>query len=229
VRSDFVLLAAATIATITAAASPHTPSRSVHGSSVVSDRDPAVRIVLPADAAFAGSDAWILYGITHCQQFVFVEADANRNIQRLYWVQFESYVASMPKLRYGYDSPRHATLGGLDFYVDTWLSNYAGGTPQPADVAGLEAALAKLGYAAPAGINSGSDSQHVFAIITKKGYTLPRKRIDVRFVHLPGSNRREELMIIYSERFDGDAPTHRQIEAAVRRAEDSIEVVRLAS
>jgi hypothetical protein len=223
-------LMAATIATvISAIASPQAPSRSVHGNSVVSDRDPAVRITLPADARFVGSDAWLLYGITNCRQFVFVQADEHRAIERLYWVQFEAYLASMPKLHYGYDSPRHATLGGMKFYLDTWVSDYAGGTPQPPDLGRLEAALAKLGYAAPAGINSGSDSEHVFALVTAKGYALPRKRIDVRFVYLPGSNRRKELMVIYSEKFDGTVATHAQIDAAVQRAERAIAISRLSS
>ncbi len=213
---------------ISAIASPQTPSRYVHGSSVVSDRDPAVRISLPSDATFAGSDSWVLYGITNCRQFVFVQADKHKNIERLYWVQFEAYIASMPKLHYEYDSPRHATLGGMDFYLDTWLSDYAGGTPQPPDLGQLKAALAKFGYSAPAGINSGSDSEHVFSIITAKGYTLPRKRIDVRFVHLPGSDRRKELMVIYSEKFDGTAPSHAQIQGAVERAERAIAISRLS-
>ena len=210
------------VTALAAMAALHPPVRSVLGNSVRSDRDPAVRIVLPDDATFAGSDAWVLYGITNAQQFVFVHADERKNIERLYWVQFEAYLASMPKLHYGYDSPRHAILGGMDFYVDTWLSDYAGGTPQPADASDIRAALAKLGYPVPPGINSGSDSQHVFTIVTKKGYTLPRKRIDVRFVHLPGSERRKELMIIYSEKFDGDTPSKKQIQAAVERAQRSI-------
>jgi len=171
----------------------------------------------------------VLYGITNCHQFVFVQADEHKAIERLYWVQFEAYLASMPKLHYGYDSPRHATLGGMKFYLDTWVSDYAGGTPQPPDLDQLEAALAKLGYAAPAGINSGSDSEHVFALVTAKGYTLPRKRIDVRFVYLPGSDRRRELMVIYSEKFDGTVPTHAQIQATVQRAERSIAISRLSS
>jgi hypothetical protein len=215
------------VTAISAVASPQAPSRSVRGSSVVSDRDPAVRISLPGDATFVGSDSLVLYGITNCRQFVFVQADKRKNIERLYWVQFEAYVASMPKLHYEYDSPRHATLGGMNFYLDTWLSEYAGGTPSPPDLGQLKAALAKFGYAAPAGINSGSDSEHVFSVITAKGYTLPRKRIDVRFVHLPGSDRRKELMVIYSEKFDGTVPSHAQIQGAVDRAERSIAISRL--
>jgi len=221
-RRVFFFAGLAIVTALSAIASPQAPSRYVRGNSVVSDGDPAVRVVLPAGVTFAGSDSFVLYGITNCKQFVFVQADDRKNIERLYWVQFEAYLDSMPKLHYGYDSPRHVTLGGLDFYLDTWLSDYAGGTPPPADVRQIEAALAKLGYPVPAGINSGSDSEHVFAIVTKKGYTLPRKRIDVRLVHLPGSNRRKELMVIYSEKFDGNTPTHAQIEAAVKRAERSI-------
>src|SRR5258705_227195 len=62
-----------------------------------------------------------LYDIADCELHAFVDSDAQENVQRLYWVQFEGYLPSKPDLAHQYDSPRHTTIGGLDFYVDTWV------------------------------------------------------------------------------------------------------------
>jgi hypothetical protein len=97
------------------------PERKVAGNVVTSERDPAVRIELPKSAHYVGADRWVLYGIADCELHAWVEADAQGNVRRLYWVQFESYLPSRPDLHHTYDSPKHATLNGMDFYVDTWV------------------------------------------------------------------------------------------------------------
>lgn len=96
------------------------PERKVDGSLISSKRDPAVEIQLPRSAQYIGADRWILYGIADCELHGFIEADAKHNVERLYWVQFEGYVPSKPGLKHTYDSPQHAQIGGMEFYVDTW-------------------------------------------------------------------------------------------------------------
>lgn len=151
------------------------PVRTVQGNAVVSARDPKVRIKVPKTAQYVGADRWILYDIADCELHVFVDADANNNVQHLYWVQFESYVPTRPELAHTYDSPRHATLGGMDFYVDTWV--------RPTD-----------GETTP-----GSDWEHVKTLLRHKNFHLPAGMMSVRLVHLLDSTKRKELMIIYAE------------------------------
>src|SRR5207237_10808278 len=52
-----------------------------------------------------------------CELHAFVDADPQKNVQRLYWVQFEGYLPTRPELKHNYDSPRHANIGGMDFYL----------------------------------------------------------------------------------------------------------------
>jgi hypothetical protein len=78
----------------------------------------------------------------------------------------------------------------------------------------MEAALASLGYAAPAGIGSGSDHQHVVSLLHRHGYTLPERMASLRLVHLLDPQTRKELMIIYSVPADSDL----QNDSAVRNA-----------
>jgi len=151
------------------------PERHVTGSVITSDHDPRLRIRLPKSVLYVGADRWDLYGIADCELHAFVEADRERNVQRLYWVQFEGYLPTKPELRHQYDSPRHTNIGGLDFYVDTWV--------RPGD----------------AKIQPGSDREHIEALIRTKGYKMPAGMISVRLVHLLDEQKRKELMIIYSE------------------------------
>jgi hypothetical protein len=156
------------------------PERKVEGSLIISKRDPAVEIQLPKSAQYVGADRWILYDIADCELHAFVEADlqhagSQHNVQRLYWVQFEGYVPTRPELKHTYDSPQHTQIGGLDFYVDTWVR------------AGKEETTPD------------SDREHIEALIRAHGYKMPAGMMYVRFVHLLDEAKRKELMIIYGE------------------------------
>jgi hypothetical protein len=151
------------------------PERKVEGNVISSERDPKVRIELPKSVQYVGADRWILYDMADCELHAFVQADGQKNVQRLYWVQFESYIPTRPELRHTYDSPRHAKIGGMDFYVDTWIRQNDAET------------------------KPGSDVEHIESLIRAKGYKMPAGMMSVRLVHLLDEQKRKELMIIYSE------------------------------
>ena len=151
------------------------PDRTVRGNFVTSTHDPPVRITVPKAAQYTGAERFVLYGVADCEIEVFVEADATKNVTRLYWIQFEGYLPSKPDLHHTYDSPRHADLGGWDFYVDTWPR----GRDEP--------------------MKPGSDREAVERILKSKGYKMPAGMMYVRLVHLLDSEKRKELMIIYGE------------------------------
>jgi hypothetical protein len=162
------------------------PERKVENNNIIiSERDPKVRIELPKSVQYVRGDRWVLYDIADCELHAFVEADSQQNVERLYWVQFEGYLPSKPELHHRYDSPRHATIGGHDFYVDTWTST---NDKKPA---------------------AGSDVEHIKALIRAHGYKMPGGMMYVRFVHLLDQQKRKELMIIYGEDLapTGFAPT----------------------
>jgi hypothetical protein len=149
--------------------------RHVAGNVITSERDPALRIELPKGAHYVGADRWVLYGIADCELHAWVAVDGQKKIRQLYWVQFEGYVPSHPDLHHTYDSPKHATIGGEDFYVDSWVRTKAAKT------------------------ESGSDREHIEALMRAKGYLMPEGMMYVRLVHLLDKEKRKELMIIYGE------------------------------
>jgi hypothetical protein len=124
------------------------PERKVEPNAVISARDPKVRVEFPRSAQYVGADRWNLYDIADCELHAFVDSDAQKNVQRLYWVQFEGYLPSKPDLAHQYDSPRHTSVGGLDFYVDTWVRSKDEQTQQ------------------------GSDRQHIEELIRSKGFNV---------------------------------------------------------
>jgi hypothetical protein len=156
------------------------PERKVEGNVITSARDPAVRVHLPNSAQYVGADRWVLYGMADCELHAFVEVEPQttgspKTVRHLYWVQFEAYLPTRPELKHTYDSPRHANLGGMDFYVDTWLRRK------------------------DAEMQPDSDREHIETLIRAKGYHMPDGMIYVRLVHLLDEQKRKELMIIYGE------------------------------
>jgi hypothetical protein len=151
------------------------PDRTVSGHVLTSTHDPAVRVRLPEPVQYIGADRWVLYDIADCELHAFVEADAQKNVKRLYWIQFEGYLPSKPDLHHTYDSPRHVSIGRLDFFVDTWVHKNGAPTRQ------------------------GSDREHIEALIRAKGFRMPAATMDVRLVHLLDAEQRQELMVIYAE------------------------------
>ncbi len=156
------------------AAQARGPERKVEANRIVSERDPKARVELPKTVKYVGADRWVLYDIADCELHAFVETDGS-DVRRLYWVQFEGYVPTKPELKHQYNSPRHATIGGLDFYVDTWIR------------------------ADGADTKPGSDREHIEALVRAKGYRMPPGMAYVRLVHLLDEQKRKELMIIYGE------------------------------
>lgn len=151
------------------------PERKIDGNAIISERDPKVRIELPASVQYLGADRWILYEIADCELHAFVEADEQKNVQRLYWIQFEGYIPTRPELHHTYDSPRHVTIGGLDFFLDIW-TNSQDDKSKP-----------------------GSDTEHIRKLIAARGFKMPANSMSVRLVHLLDEAKRKELMIIYGE------------------------------
>jgi hypothetical protein len=190
------------------------PPRKVEGNIITSTSDPNARIELLNRQLYVGSDRWILYGFSHCELHAFIQADPQKKVQRLYWIQFESYLPSRPELHHTYDSPRHTSINGHDFYVDTWI--------KPTNKH----------------IKPGSDLEHIRNLLKTHGYKLPSTMMSVRLVHLLDDQKRKELMFIYSEdvastgftalELQSGGPSHDQwpkIESAlIERAEKAIAI-----
>ena len=168
-----------------------TAERFVVGNTVVSRRDPAIDVELTDSVRYVGSDRFTfskpeLGPFDAAELFAFVDAGEDGQIRKYIWVQFEGYLPGHPDLHFTYDSPKHVTIGGLDFYED-------------------------IGVTSPKPLVPGSDGKHFYSLLASHGY----KRGDlmwVRLVHLLDATKRKELMIIYAESLAPTGYTARQLD-----------------
>lgn len=169
-----------------------TPARFVVDNTVVSRRDPAVKIKLTDSVHYVGTDHFVftkpgLGAFDAAELFAFADAGKDGRIRKYIWVQFEGYLPGHPDLHFTYDSPKHVTIGGLDFYED-------------------------IGVASPKPLKPGTDSAHFYKLLASHGY----ERGDlmwVRLVHLlDPAKKRKELMIIYAESLAPTGYTAQQLD-----------------
>lgn len=141
----------------------------------------SLHVSVPAAATYLGADRFILKEVSDCEMHVFVEADADRHVRRVYWVHFESNLPSQPDARMHYgDTDRKAQLWGGTVWVNT-VPSLTSRTPRP-----------------------GSDTEHFRNLIRDAGYTLPPAMATVRLVRLLDDPEgtgygRKELMMIFGE------------------------------
>jgi hypothetical protein len=146
--------------------------RTVKGQTLRSPHTPAIKLTFDPQFKYAGADRFDLYGIADAEIHVFVDADEQKKVRRMFWVQFESFLPHTSDT-YKYKSGKTVKLGPLEFLVDT----------------------------RPFGIptNPESDGGHVKRLLESKGLQWPKEAVRARLIHLPTPDRRSELMIIYVE------------------------------
>ena len=121
---------------------------------------------------YAGGQRFILKKVADAEQHFFVAADKDGTVRRLYWIQFESFLPGIGE-GYDYSADAAATVNGVPFRRNArrW----------------------------EAGPDTDSDRAAMYAFLEKRGYRIPDGAMRIRLVHVPESNRREELMVVYAE------------------------------
>jgi hypothetical protein len=145
---------------------------------LVSKRLPQVTLKFSGDMKYVGGQAFNFYGVAHAEQHFFVDADKNGIIQRMYMVQFESFLPGTSDA-YDYKTIDKLAIGNLEFLVDTRVRPAT--TPSP-----------------------DSDAGRAISFLESKGLRYPVENLRARFIHLLDATKRNELMIIYQENL---APT----------------------
>jgi hypothetical protein len=143
-----------------------------------SDQSPTIAIQIDHVFKYIGSTSFILYDVARAEQHHFIVPDPERRVMRWLWFQFEGYLENNNRT-YKYSGLKALAINDIDFLHDT----------QPWNV---EQAYEARGT---------SDSAHAVDYFKEKGYRLTGDLMSHRMVWLD-QNRRNELMIIYSEILD---------------------------
>ena len=143
-----------------------------------SDQLPAIGIQIHPEFKYVGSTSFILYDVARAEQHHFVVADSERRVLRRLWFQFEGFLENNSKT-YNYSGMATLSLNDFAFLHNTYPMN-----------------IEEVYEARPT-----SDSAHAVDFLKEKGYKLTGDIMSHRMVWLD-EERRNELMIIYSEILD---------------------------
>jgi hypothetical protein len=156
--------------------------RQVHGQTILSKDLPAASLTFGKDFEYVGGQRVNLYGNADAEQHLFVKAGRDGIVARFYWVQFEHFLPTN-SYTYDYSAARSTDIGGLKFVYDvkSWLD-----------------------YAALQTEDSASDGAAMARMLSQHHLRFPGRAVRVRMFHLPTSDRRTELMIIYGESLPED-------------------------
>lgn len=122
---------------------------------------------------YAGGQRFILKKVADAEQHFFIDAASDGTVRRLYWIQFESLLPGIGE-GYDYSSDPEVTVDGVPFRRNA--RRWEATPPDP-----------------------GSDRAAMYAFLEKRGYRIPDGALRIRFTHVPVTNRREELMVVYAE------------------------------
>jgi hypothetical protein len=152
-----------------------TPTRTVKGQVLTSTQMPALRLEFAKEFAYAGAQSFVLYDVANAEQHFFIDADRDKRIKRLYWIQFEGYLPDNTH-KYNYKVTKTVSLGGLEFIADSYARNIKANPSRP-----------------------DSDGARARAFLESKGYRMGDETLSQRLVYLTDESKRNELMIIYLE------------------------------
>ena len=157
--------------------------RRVKGHVLTSTYLPSIQIRFDGGLKYVGSQKFILYGNAQVEQYFFVEADKQRRIRRMYWVQFEGY---LPNINATYDYPltEAVHLRGQAYIVNI------------ESIASVSAVLKQ---------DSQSDAARAASFLERKGYRLSESIIYQRFVRVVDEAKRNEFIVAYIEEAGSDA------------------------
>jgi hypothetical protein len=149
---------------------------------IESAMQPEIRLQYDTALTYIGSQRWILYNVAQAEQHLFVERGPT-GARRFLWVQFEEYIPSSNG-RYDYSRSAPLTAFGRELRVDKSLFTPPTTESRPE-----------------------SDGAYARRLLREHGVTLPEQMFMERFIYLPDTTRRRELMVIYAEDAKASAGT----------------------
>lgn len=129
---------------------------------------------MPEDARYIGSTRFDLKDVADAEIHLFVESDASGEFERAYWIQFESYLPTLPDATYDFmdDGMPLARLGEMELYYRARFGS-ADDAPTP-----------------------DTEAFRVYRMIDDAGYTLPSETYSAQFHQVVSEDNRSEILVI---------------------------------
>jgi len=152
-------------------------ARKVQNQTIISDKLPAAELTFSKDFSYLGGQVVRLYGNAEAEQFLFATSGTDGRAKKFFWVQFEHFLPTNDRT-YDYESQKPVDIGGLPFTYD--VRSFSD-------------------YAAIQESEPGSDGAAMISLLAEHQMKFPARAARVRLIHLPTTDHRTELMIIYGE------------------------------
>ncbi|GAB5519961.1 MAG: hypothetical protein RhofKO_22120 [Rhodothermales bacterium] len=149
----------------------------VQGHVLMSNNLPEAHIVLPETATFIGSMRFDLYDVADTEVYLFAEAGLDSTIDRLYWIQFEAYLPTVPNAVYepGRRGEPLVRLGEMNLFYRARFGSRNDEMPE------------------------GSEAARVVDMVSDAGYAMPGETMSAQFHQVVHPDRRSEIIVIYVE------------------------------
>jgi hypothetical protein len=152
------------------------PVRTVRDNTLASDRLPAISVQVQKEFKYLGRIPLNIKNIAVGERFVFVHADQNLRIHRMFIVQMEGFLPDVEEIyRWKMENPRR--LGHHDYRHN--VSFYDN-----------EAEIRE---------NPGSEAEATMSFLKAKGYSLDVELTQSRFARVVGDDRKHEFLLFYTE------------------------------
>lgn len=151
------------------------PSRYQSDNVVYSAANPSLRVTVSDDFHYVGRFDFTLKEIVEGERFVFVDADSSK-VERLFIIQFENFLPNNEHT-YNYSFDNAETIGQHKYRQNTWAYSNA---DAKAD-------------------NPNGEGSLTANYLESQGYELEDELMMSRFVMVPDSARRHEMILFYLE------------------------------
>jgi hypothetical protein len=178
-----------------------TPAHRVAGQVLPASVGPIQQLHFAKPFRYVGGQRFVLKKVADAEQHFFVETGEPGTIRRLYWIQFEKLLPGKGHA-YDYSSDVELPVDGVAFWRNAWRWN---APPEP-----------------------DSDRAAMYAFLEKHGLQIPDGAVRIRLVHVPESDRRQELMIVYAEAPEPGSSTPPSELDVQQRALEGLRVVAVA-
>jgi hypothetical protein len=152
-----------------------TPARFVDKHELVSSDLPALRIRVDSAFRFIGVVPFRIRDVAQGERFVFVDAEG-KSVRRLVIAQFEAMLSASNET-YNYSFAGAQVIAGYRFRQNPFAFSHA-------------AAVAE---------NPNGEAALTVAFLTERGYQVGNEVMSIRYLTVPDSARRHELIIFYIE------------------------------
>jgi uncharacterized protein (TIGR02246 family) len=177
--------------------------RSVNKNTVVSLKNPPLRIDVDEQLQNVGILNFPLKNVAQVERYVYARHDESKRIQRLFIAQFESFLPDINGT-YKFQVINPTKFGNFNYQTDIGIFNFAERIAQ----------------------SPGAEAEHTKALLDKSGLKADDDFLVARFARITSDDKRSELILFYLENLKDSGLTRADIEPNGKRAPQAEKVFR---